>query len=246
MKARISSIFLAIGFSCVAALTIASSIGSQAPAGPLPAAQPQAAPPSTANPQNQQRAETRTSILGQWKLNRDESDDPRKKMEDARTSRGSGSGGGSGVRIGGFPVGGHGGYGGNRGGESNEEQQRTQSVIAPTNSLTLAQKDPKNPEVDLTDDLNRKRALFTDGRKVEKPDSKDDSYQEIAARWDGSRLVTDEKSPHGGKMSRTFELSYDGAQLYETIRLTMGRSNTPLDIRYVYDPVSAPAAQPNQ
>ena len=246
MIARVSSIFLTVGFSCVAALTIASSIGAQAPAGPLPAAQPQAAPPSTANPQNQQRAETRTSILGQWKLNRDESDDPRKKMEDARTSRGSGSGGGSGVRIGGFPVGGHGGYGGNRGGQSNEEQQRTQSVIAPANSLTLAQKDPKNPEVDLTDDLNRKRALFTDGRKVQKPDSEDDSYQEIAARWDGSRLVTDEKSPHGGKMSRTFELSYDGAQLYETIRLTMGRSNTPLDIHYVYDPVSAPAAQPNQ
>ena len=93
---------------------------------------------------------------------------------------------------------------------------------------------------------SRKRALFTDGRKLEKPDSKDDSYQEIAARWDGARLVTDEKSPRGGKMSRTFELSYDGAQLYETMRLTMGRSNTPLDIRYVYDPVSAPAAQPNQ
>ncbi len=246
MKLHLSFIFPAFGILCIAAITIPGSIRAQAPAGPLPAAQPQAAPPSTANPQNQQRAETRTSILGQWKLNRDESDDPRKKMEDARTSRGSGSGGGSGVRIGGFPMGGHGGYGGNRGGESNEEQQRTQSVIAPANSLTLAQKDPKNPEVDLTDDLNRKRSLFTDGRKLEKPDSKDDSFQEIAARWDGSRLVTDEKSPHGGKMSRTFELSYDGAQLYETIRLTMGRSNTPLDIRYVYDPVPAPAAQPSQ
>jgi len=120
------------------------------------------------------------------------------------------------------------------------------ATIAPANSLTLAQKDPKNPEVDLTDDQNRKRALFTDGRKLEKPDSKDDSYQEIAARWDGSRLVTDEKGPRGGKMSRTFELPYDGAQLYETIRLTVGRSNTPLDLRYVYEPVSALAAQPNQ
>jgi hypothetical protein len=246
MKPHLSFLFSALGILCVAAAAIPGSVHAQAPAGPLPAAQPQAAPPSTANPQNQQHAETRTSIFGQWKLNRDDSDDPRKKMEDARTNRGSGPGGGSGVRIGGFPVGGHGGYGGNRSGESNEEQQRTQSVIAPANSMTLTQKDPKNPEVDLTDDLNRKRALFTDGRKLEKPDSKDDSYQEIAARWDGSRLVTDEKSPHGGKMSRTFELSYDGAQLYETIRLTMGRSNTPLDIRYVYDPVSSSVAQPNQ
>jgi hypothetical protein len=46
-------------------------------------------------------------------------------------------------------------------------------------------------------------------------------------------------------MSRTFELSYDGAQLYETVRLTTGRSNTPLDVRYVYDPVSASDAAAN-
>jgi hypothetical protein len=246
MKLHLSIIFPAFGILCLAAVTIPGSVRAQAPAGPLPAAQPQAAPPSTVNPQNQQRAETRTSILGQWKLNRDDSDDPRKKMEDARASRASAPGGGGGVRIGGFPVGGHGGYGGNRGGESDQERLRTQEVIAPANSLTLTQKDPTNPEVDLTDDQNRKRALFTDGRKLAKPDSKDDSYQETAARLDGSRLVTDEKGPRGGKLSRTFELSYDRAQLYETIRLTMGRSNTPLDIRYVYDPVSAPAAQPNQ
>jgi hypothetical protein len=244
MKSRISSIYPGIGFSCVAALMIAGSICAQAPPGPLPGAQPQPSPSSAANPQNQQtQALRRTSIFGQWKLNLDDSDDPRKKMEDARASRGSGSRGGSGVSIAGFPIGGH---SGNRGGESDVDRERVQSAITPANSLTFTQKGPKDPEVDFTDDQNRKRALFTDGRKVEKPDSKEDSYQEIAARWDGSRLVTDEKSPRGGKMSRTFELSYDGAQLYETIRLSMGRSNTPLDIRYVYDPATAAVAQPNQ
>jgi hypothetical protein len=246
MKLRVSSIFPALGMLCMAAAAIPGSIRAQAPAGPLPAAQPQASPSSTASQQNQQpRAETRTSILGQWKLNQDESDDPRKKMQDASTSRGSGSRGGSGVSIAGFPIGGHGGIGGNRGGESDEERLRTQNAISPANSLTLAQKDPKNPEVDLTDDQNRKQAFFTDGRKIQKPDSKDDSPQEISAHWDGPRLVTDEKSPHSGKMSRTFELSYDGTQLFETVRLTMGRSNTPLDIRYVYEPVSANGAAPN-
>jgi len=244
MKAHISSIFLAFGFSCAAALTIAGSIYAQAPPGPLPGAQPQLSPSSTANPQNQQtRAEARTSILGQWKLNLEESDDPRKKIEDARTSKGSGSRGGSGVSIAGFPIGGH---GGNRGGESDVDRERMQSAIMAANSLTFAQKNPKDPEVDSIDDQNRKRALFTDGRKLQKTDSKDDSYQEIAAHWDGSRLVTDEKSPHGGKMSRTFELSYDGMQLYETLRLTTGRSNTPLNVRYVYDPVSSSGAPPNQ
>jgi hypothetical protein len=234
------SVLPVLGIVCIAALNFPSSIRAQAPAGPLPAAQSQVSPTSAASAQNQQpRVETRTSILGQWKLNPDESDDPRKKMQDANASRGSGSRGGSGVSIAGFPIGGH---GGSRGGESDEDRLRTQSVIAPANALTLGQKDPKNPEVDLTEDQNRKLILFTDGRKIQKPDSKDDSYQEIAAHWDGSRLVTDEKGPHGGKMSRTFELSYDGMQLYETLRLTMGRSNTPLDIRYVYDAVPASAA----
>lgn len=244
MKAHISPVFLACGFSCAAALAIAGSICAQAPPGPLPGAQPQPSPTSRANPQNQPtRVEARTSIFGQWKLNLEESDDPRKKMEDARTSRGSGSQGGSGVSIGGFPIGGHGGI---RGGESEVDRERMQSAIMAANSLTLTQKDPKNPEIDFTDDQNRKRALFTDGRKLQKTDSKDDTYEEIAAHWDGSRLVTEEKSPRGGKMSRTFELSYDGMQLYETLRLTTGRSNTRLDVRYVYDPVSSSAASPSQ
>jgi hypothetical protein len=246
MKLLVSSIFPALGILCIAAAVTPGSIRAQAPAGPLPAAQPQASPASAASPQNlQPRPETRTSILGQWKLNLDESDDPRKKMQDASTSRGSGSRG-SGVSIAGFPIGGHGGSGGSRGGESDEERLRTQNAISPANSLTLAQKDPKNPEIDLTEDQNLKQALFTDGRKIQKPDSKDETPQEIAAHWDGSQLVTDEKSPHGGKMSRTFELSSDGTQLFETIRLTMGRSNTPLNIRYVYDAVPAAGPSTNQ
>jgi hypothetical protein len=247
MKLRVSSIFSALGVLCIAAAAIPGSIRAQAPAGPLPAAQPQTSPASAVSPQNlQPRPETRTSIFGQWKLNLDESDDPRKKMQDASTSRGSGSRGGSGVSIAGFPIGGHGGSGGSRGGESDEERLRTQNAISPANVLALAQKDPKNPVVDLTEDQNRKQALFTDGRKIQKPDSKDETPQEVAAHWDGPLLVTDEKSPHGGKMSRTFELSSDGTQLFETIRLTVGRSNTPLDIRYVYDAVPASAAAPNQ
>jgi hypothetical protein len=243
MKSRVLSTFPALGILCIGAATIPGSICAQAPAGPLPAAQPQSSQPVTASPQNQQpRAETRTSIFGQWKLNPDESDDPRKKVQDANANKGSGSRGGSGVSIAGFPIGGH---GGSRGGESDEERLRTQAAIAPANALILGQKDPKNTEVDLTEDQNRKLVLYTDGRKIQKADAKDDSPQEIAAHWDGSRLVTDEKGPHGGKMSRTFELSYDGAQLFETIRLTTGRSNAPLDIRYVYDAAPAGAATSN-
>jgi hypothetical protein len=231
--------FLTWGILTFGALATPDLLRAQAPAGPLPAAPPQTPPPATANAQNQARPETRTSILGQWKLNLDESDDLRKKIQDANTNGSRGGGRGSGISIAGFPVGGHGGRG-----ESDEERQRTQTAISPANSLTLAQKSAKDPEVDVMEDQNRKLALFTDGRKLAKSDAKDDSYEEIAAHWDGSRLVTDEKSPRGGKMSRTYELSYDGAQLYETLRLTVGRS--PLDVRYVYDPVPSTTEPPNQ
>jgi hypothetical protein len=105
-----------------------------------------------------------------------------------------------------------------------------QPLIHPSDSLSIEQ---QNPEVDVTDDQSHKLILYTDGRKLQK--YKDNNHQEVAAHWDGSRLVSDEKSPLGGKMSRTFELSQDGQSLYETLHIDNGRSDTPLVIRYVYD-----------
>jgi len=183
----------------------------------------------------------RTSILGAWKLNRDESDDPRKKMQDARgadNGRGGGGGGGrGGVRMG-IPGMGGGPYGGGRrgggggGNESDEDRQQMQQVLGPTSALTVAEA-KKDVEIDVFDDQQRKTAIFTDGRKLQK--TKDSTTQEIAAHWDGNRLVTDEKTPKGQKMSRMYELSYDGTQLYETLQLTRGRSSSQISIRYVYD-----------
>src|ERR1700730_6889750 len=60
MKWHNSSILLTLGILGVAALAIPGSLRAQAPAGPLPAAQPQASS-SAPTPQNQPRAETRTS-----------------------------------------------------------------------------------------------------------------------------------------------------------------------------------------
>lgn len=114
-----------------------------------------------------------------------------------------------------------------------------QEVMTPPRALTVAEA-KKDVEIDLFDDQQRKTALFTDGRKLQK--TKDSSTQEIAAHWDGNRLVTNEKTPKGQKMSRTYELSYDGTQLYETLRLTRGRSNSQVSIRYVYDQAETQAA----
>lgn len=128
---------------------------------------------------------------------------------------------------GGYP-GGRGGYGGQS--ESNEDRQRMQELVRPPNAVKL---DMTGAEVDLTDDTNRKRAFMTDGRKLQK--SKDPSYEEIAAHWEGSRLVSEEKDARGQKLSRTYELSADGRQLFESVHLSTGRNNSTVVIRYVYD-----------
>ncbi len=146
----------------------------------------------------------------------------------------------------GIPGMGGGPYGGRRGGggnESDEDRQRLQEYLNPSRALTVAVA-KEDVEIDMFDDQERKSAFFTDGRKLQK--TKDSNTQEIAAHWDGNRLVTDEKSPSGRKMSRTYELSYDGMQLYETLQLTRGRSDSQISIRYVYDQAEARSARATQ
>jgi hypothetical protein len=245
MKSKLLRICIAAGSLGFIVAVWTTEATAQAPAGPLPAAQPQPRSSPDARPQEQSApVKPRTSILGAWKLNRDESDDPRKKMQEARGGNGGGGGRG-GVRMG-IPGMGGGPYGGRRGGggsESDEDRQRMQEFMNPSRSLTVAEA-KKDVEIDMFDDHERKSAFFTDGRKLQK--TKDSTTQEIAAHWDSNRLVTDEKSPSGRKISRTYELSYDGMQLYETLRLTRGRSDTQTSIRYVYDQADARTAHSSQ
>jgi hypothetical protein len=242
-----------------------------------------AVPGSLAQTQSQEQSPTqpaakqpaRTTLAGSWKLNLDESDDPRQRVRAAESSSGSTAGGypgggnpgggypgggypgggypGGGYPGGGYPGGGYpGGYGGHRGGypsggpygqntsQDIEDNPKMQPLIHPSGLLSI---ELKNPEIDVTDDDLHKLSLYTDGRKLQK--SKDNNNQEVAAHWDGSRLVSDEKSPLGGKMNRTFELSQDGRQLFETLRIDNGRSDTPISIRYVYD-IAGSDAQSDQ
>ena len=206
---------------------------AQAAAGPLPQAQSQDPQPSRA-PTPAPADQTRTkNIAGSWKLNPEESDDARKKMQEARGGgRGSGPAGGRGGMGGG-----RGGYGGrSRSGQSEEDRARMQELVSPASMITIAQKEP---EIDLTDDQDRKRAFFTDGRKLKKP-KKDSKYEEFAAKWDEYVLTAEEKGPRG-KIQRSFQSAPGGQQLYETLLLTIGRNNTSVNIRYVYDLVPAPA-----
>src|SRR5260370_11644714 len=94
---------------------------AQAPSGPITSAPAQPAPGTSPNASNPAPAlPPRTTILGAWKLNPDDSDDPRKRRN-SQDSNG-GYGGGRGRMGGGYPGGGHGGYGGGRPGGGREEK----------------------------------------------------------------------------------------------------------------------------
>jgi hypothetical protein len=238
-----------IGLFSVACADLASA---QAPPGPMTLPPAKDAPAPAPRPQVQKTAlQPRTAIFGEWKFNRDDSDNPEQKLQDAQQasrSNGGYGGGGGGPRLG-YPGGGMGGGGRRMGqqGMSDEERQKMQELMNPAGRLTVADL-TNSGEVDLTDDQQRKRALFTDGRKLQK--SKDANYQEITAHWSGKQLATDEKGPHG-KMSRTYELSYDGTQLYENLNIPMGRNGSTLLVRYVYDaygppPAGAAASEPSK
>jgi hypothetical protein len=234
---------------------VAPGVLAQETQGPLPATPPQTPPlepgPIThsADGVRTKPIPPRTSIVGAWRLNIDNSDDGRKKLEQAqaksqnsvgRTGNPRTSGPGSPYPGGGGGSGGGMGGGGRQSGTnqvSDSDRWILRELTDPPEGLNIVQKDAKGGEVDLTDDMARKRVFFTDGRKVEK--SKDDSYQEIDAKWDGKSLISDEKTSRG-KFSRTFELAPNGQQLYETVRIDASayggnRSGPQVYIQYVYD-----------
>jgi hypothetical protein len=224
---------------------------AQAPPGPITGvapvqpSQPAGQSPAAAKPQ------PRKTIAGAWRLNRDESSSPH--AGDANGNGRNGGGGGNGPYGGGgggngpygrrgggtgFPFPGQGGggggpYGGGRGNGGGDPNQRRQAqqAMRPSDSLTVEQKEN---EVDLSDDRQNRTQLFTDGRKIQKPKN-GDPVREVAAHWEGTQLVTDEKTPQGEKLSRTLESSPDGLQLIETIRMDTRRSSLPFTLRYVYD-----------
>jgi hypothetical protein len=238
-----------------------SSILAQAPPGPLappqpPPGAPQAAP--TPAPKPKPLAPPRTSLAGNWKFNADQSDDPKHKVRVAddsgggfpRPSMGTGYPG----YPGGYPGGGYpypgspypgdpypdGGGTPQISGRDLAQNPKLQPFLYPPQTLSIELKESAGigaqngvpAEVDMSDPDFNMISFYTDGRPL--PKTTDDTHEEIAAHWDGTHLVSDEKSPIGGKMSRTFELSKDGRQMIETVHIDHGKKK-PIDIRYVYD-----------
>jgi hypothetical protein len=195
-------------------------------------------------------------LNGTWKLNRDQSDDPREKLRSAMQDRdqngpmgGHGGMGGGGVTMGvpGIGVGGMGrprggpggGMGRGQGAGSEDQRARLRDLVEAPDQLRVAQ---KGPEIDMTDTQSRVRTLFTDGRKVEKP-KKDSDHTQVKAHWERGTLVTEEKGPNGEKVSHSYEMVGEAKQLADTLTIESKKLNTPIIVRSVYDRAESAKAE---
>ena len=208
------------------------------PITPNPSTAPQQESPekTSRTPSSAQNGKHR--FAGVWRLNRDQSDDPRQKLEQASGGGGwgqgpSGGGGWGGWGGGGWGVPGTGRGGWNRGGRSIPEDGAAD--MSDFSQLTVEQSDTSTK---VTGATGRVLAQYTADNGSEKgagKKSKESANAPPVAQWQGDRLVTTFNTPRGGRTTRTFELSNDGRQLYVTTRLESPRFDQPVIIRFVYD-----------
>ena len=180
-------------------------------------------------PQTQSAA--KPNLAGQWKLNKDQSDDPRQKMQEAMAANGQGGGRGAGGESGGGRRGGGQGQGG-PGAMMNDLAQ-----------LTVVQTDTS---VKVSSASGRVLAAYPEDQQAAKPSSNggnpdDDTrtYTPPVAKWQGSQLVASMQGRRGGSTTRTYELSSDGKQLIVTTKMQNPRFTQPVTFRLVYDPAKA-------
>ena len=224
-------------------LVFAGTALAQAPPGPIapvPSQRPSSEPP----PPPPVKIVPRTNILGAWKLNREESDDPKARSNQRKANDPNGSrGGNSGPRVG-FPGGGMGGPGmggGQRGNggpqkDTSEDRQRYTELIDPSIRLKLERKNEKDPIVEMFGDQGRKTIFYTDGHKPDAPAGVGTDV--VEARWDGEKLVSLAPLPKKGSLTRTYEVSPDGMQLWEEVEMVIGKDKNPSRFRFVYDAVA--------
>jgi hypothetical protein len=169
-------------------------------------------------------------LAGTWKLNKDQSDDPHKKMQQAMGgSGGQGEGHGWGGR----------GRGQEGGGEGNGHG-RGAGMMDDLSQLTIEQTDSK---VKVTGASGRVLALYPSSEQGSSTPSSggrgDEAGATSTAQWQGNQLVVVTQGMHRGKMTRTYALSPDGSQLYVTTQMESKRFSQPVTFRLVYDPVKA-------
>jgi hypothetical protein len=236
-------------FGAFLMLALAGITHAQAAPGPItppPGAAPEAPPPDAAV-RVAPRIGGKPRLAGEWKLNRSDSDDPRQKLEQASSNpRSRGGWGGPGGQGGpGGPGGGPGGpLGGGRGGrgQNGDSQSDANNMMSDLSYLTVSQTEKS---VKVQSDSGHLLAQYPLPDQGSSKSDNSQSSKNNSAEWQGDALVVVSPGRNGGKITRTFESSSDGSQLYMTTRMEGGRLNQPVTFRLVYDPTH-PAGDDSQ
>jgi hypothetical protein len=190
--------------------------------------------------------DARPNLTGAWRLNVQESDDPRAALRQ-RAGRGGGRGGdfgagGVGGRAGGFGGRG-GGFGGGRlggspGGPPEETRGgRFERLQERFQTLTIAHAEPM---LRVTYGDAREDTFYTDGRKVKREDEV--GFAEVRTRWKKARVVIERRTPRG-QASETIELLPGAQRLVVVSKMPAGPMGG-LTLKRVYDRAPEPPAAP--
>lgn len=223
----------AILLSCALVLTPAAISAQNAPAGPIAGGTPSDQAPAAQTQTPAASSDAHPNLAGTWQLNKKQSDDPREKMQEARSEQGNGGGGG------------FGGGGGGRGmGRGRQGQGQGGDMMKDFSQLTITQ---TNSTAKVTGESGRVLALYssadqsanqsasTDSNKSDNSTPNEDS---AAAQWQQDQLVVASQTRRGST-TRSYGLSPDGKQLYVTTRVENQRLSQPVVIRFVYDPIKS-------
>jgi hypothetical protein len=161
-----------------------------------------------------------TSMTGTWVLNRRESDDAEKKIEEAARTMVEKN------RRRDLPL-------------SPEEELEVREELATSIStfLQLAEKlDLRHQagELHVDDGRGRVRIFYLDGKPHKRQMPTGVSLETVSAPQ-GRGVAIQQKTDQGSKMFESYALSADGSRLTVTVRLEAKRLKGPLVVRSVYD-----------
>jgi hypothetical protein len=167
------------------------------------------------------QASAKPNLAGTWKLNKDQSDDPREKMRQAMGGSG-GPGGGSGMG------------GGARPGGGGRERGQGGGMMDEFSQLTIDETDASTKVMGASGRVLALSAESDQGGAKESS-AQGDADTPPAGKWQGSQFVVVTQRMGRGTTTRTYELSPDGKQLFMTTKMESERFSQPVTYRLVYD-----------
>lgn len=223
--------FPAFVLGCAFILMPLGISAQNAPAGPIAGGTPSDQAPPARNQTPAASSDAHPNLAGTWHLNKKQSDDPREKMQEARSEQGNGGGGG-----------GFGGGGGGRMGRGRQRQGQGGDMMKEFSQLTITQ---TSSMAKVTGESGRVLALYSSAdQSANQPASSDSNKSDnstpnedsSAAQWQQDQLVVTAQTRRGST-TRSYGLSPDGKQLYVTTRIENQRLSQPVVYRFVYDSI---------